>query len=394
MIEEVPLKIPEKIPSVELKATEIEKRVKMTEKSDETPVEKTKDQKKAEKAARRAAAKANQPQSEKQQQQQQTQQQQQQQQPPQKKPQLTKAERRALQEKQRADKLAKEQQQQQQQKQQQSMMKPQRVPDDIQADRISVEKKLQKKLASAKIPARTKAQRKVMLFSHLHQYERELSIGRDFPTVNYSSIHPQILTLGLKYAEGSVSGSNARCVALMNALKAVIRDYETPENKDLARDLDGALKPYITFLKQCRPLSVSMGNAVRFVKAKLNALDASTPEQEAKNGLIEAVDNFIHENIVLAARQISFTASNKISDEGDVILTYGFSSLLRTVLITAKVRSTEVFGSNGSVGDGHFVPYSRKYVTLGIFNGKFQFGDCQNAFYSRKSGTSENLCTH
>ena len=58
---------------------------------------------------------------------------------------------------------------------------------------------------------------------------------------------------------------------------------------------------------------------------------------------------------------------------------------------------TEVFGSTGSVGDGHFVRYSRKSVTLGFFNAKFQFGDRQNVRYSRKSvisesGTSENLC--
>ena len=61
-------------------------------------------------------------------------------------------------------------------------------------------------------------------------------------------------------------------------------------------------------------------------------------------------------------------------------------------------RTTEVFGSTGSVGTGHFVRYSRKSVTLDIFNVNFQFGDCQNVRYSRKSvisesGTSENLCT-
>ena len=59
--------------------------------------------------------------------------------------------------------------------------------------------------------------------------------------------------------------------------------------------------------------------------------------------------------------------------------------------------NTEVFGSTGSVGDDHFVRYSRKSVTLNFFNAKFQFGDCQNVRYSRKSvisesGTSENLC--
>ena len=47
---------------------------------------------------------------------------------------------------------------------------------------------------------------------------------------------------------------------------------------------------------------------------------------------------------------------------------------------------------------GHFVSYSRKSVTLGFFNKKFQFGGWENVRYSRKfviseSGTSENLCT-
>ncbi len=62
--------------------------------------------------------------------------------------------------------------------------------------RASVEKKLQKKLASAKIPARTKAQRKVMLFGHLHQYERELSIGRQMPLVG-GTIHPAIVQVNM-----------------------------------------------------------------------------------------------------------------------------------------------------------------------------------------------------
>ena len=39
-------------------------------------------------------------------------------------------------------------------------------------------------------------------------------------------------------------------------------------------------------------------------------------------------------------------------------------------LIFAHHLRTEVFGSNGSVGDGRFVRYSRKSVTLGFFNGQ------------------------
>ena len=38
--------------------------------------------------------------------------------------------------------------------------------------------------------------------------------------------------------------------------------------KELHRDLDSTLKPLITFLRQCRTLSVSMGNAIRFLKGR------------------------------------------------------------------------------------------------------------------------------
>ena len=51
-------------------------------------------------------------------------------------------------------------------------------------------------------------------------------------------------------------------------------------------------------------------------------------------------------------------------------------------LINDVYCNTEVFGSNRSVGDGHFVRYSRKSVTLGFFNAKSQFGDYQNVSYS------------
>ncbi len=59
------------------------------------------------------------------------------------------------------------------------------------------------------------------------------------------SIHPAILKLGLQYAEGVICGSNARCIALLAAMKQVINDYVTPPQKELARDLDAKIKPYI-----------------------------------------------------------------------------------------------------------------------------------------------------
>ena len=36
-------------------------------------------------------------------------------------------------------------------------------------------------------------------------------------------VHPAVLRLGLAYADGSVTGGNARCVALLSTLRAVLQ---------------------------------------------------------------------------------------------------------------------------------------------------------------------------
>ena len=43
----------------------------------------------------------------------------------------------------------------------------------------------------------------------------------------------------------------------------------TPEGKVLSRDLTHQLNTAIQFLVECRPLSVSMGNAIKFVKLQV-----------------------------------------------------------------------------------------------------------------------------
>ena len=47
------------------------------------------------------------------------------------------------------------------------------------------------------------------------------------------------------------------------------------------------------------------------------------PEKEAKEILVESIDEYIHHNIDLAAEQIANFSCEKIRD-GDVLLTYGW----------------------------------------------------------------------
>jgi len=84
--------------------------------------------------------------------------------------------------------------------------------------------------------SRTKTQKRVELFSHLPQYERETSLSLQ---VGFSSneIHPAILRAGLHFAAGTITGSNARTVAMLTAFSRFIFDYRTPPEQVMSRDL-------------------------------------------------------------------------------------------------------------------------------------------------------------
>ena len=107
------------------------------------------------------------------------------------------------------------------------------------------------------------------MFAHLQQYKK-VSVSTLLTHKDAQSIHPAVLQLGLRYADGSISGANARCVAMMHTLCQFIADYTTPDGKSLSRDLTQQLNTIINFLVECRPLSVSMGNAIKFIKLKLS----------------------------------------------------------------------------------------------------------------------------
>ncbi len=75
------------------------------------------------------------------------------------------------------------------------------------------------------------------MFSHLQQY-KEVTVSSLLTNHKGThGIHPAVLQLGLRYADGTISGANARCVAFMQTLCLFIKDYSTPDGKSLSRDL-------------------------------------------------------------------------------------------------------------------------------------------------------------
>ncbi|MCJ1381226.1 hypothetical protein MMC17_004335 [Xylographa soralifera] len=179
-----------------------------------------------------------------------------------------------------------------------------------------------------------KDNKNVALFGHLYSQPRRTTIaaaGKD--------VHPAILALGLQMSNYVICGSNARCVATLLAFKRVIESYVTPPQNSLPRHLTSHLSPQIEYLVSCRPLSVSMGNAIRWLKLEINDVDPDTEESKAKADLCEGIDNFIRERITVADQVISNSAAEKIQD-GDVILTFAKSSIVQQTLVEAYRRGT------------------------------------------------------
>jgi translation initiation factor eIF-2B subunit delta len=183
---------------------------------------------------------------------------------------------------------------------------------------------------------RTRLQKEVALFSHLPQYERETSLSLHVGFLS-EEIHPSVLRLGLKFSEGVFQGSNSRCIAMLTAFEDFIRDYSLPENQTVNRDLPKKLQPQIRFLIDCRPSSITMGNAITFLKMKISDLPPEITESEAKELLVDSIRSYIQERIIFSDKIITKSAIARIVD-GDTILVYGRSHVVEMILLKAFAR--------------------------------------------------------
>lgn len=127
---------------------------------------------------------------------------------------------------------------------------------------------------------------------------------------------------------------------MLTAFKEFIKDYRTPPKKELNRDLGAKLKPLVRYLIDCRPLSLSMGSAIRFLKMEIAHIPPQWGEAEAKTYLIDKIDEYLHERILFADQVIADHAVSRI-DAGDVIMTYGSSHVVELALKKAKEQGKD-----------------------------------------------------
>ncbi|KFY39466.1 hypothetical protein V495_05926 [Pseudogymnoascus sp. VKM F-4514 (FW-929)] len=169
----------------------------------------------------------------------------------------------------------------------------------------------------------------VELFRHLYKPRAKTIAGA-------KDVHPAVLSLGQQMSNYVICGSNARLVATLRAFKRVINSYTTPPGTTLTRHMSThVLSPQIEYLTSCRPMSISMGTAIRWLKLKIAKVDPDEPDAEAKESLCADIDEYIRDRVTLADAVIAKSASNQCIKDGDVILTYAKSSVVQQALIQA-----------------------------------------------------------
>ncbi|XP_026731902.1 translation initiation factor eIF-2B subunit delta isoform X1 [Trichoplusia ni] len=225
-----------------------------------------------------------------------------------------------------------------------------------------VEKAVKPK-SSEKPKVKSQSSHRVNWFQHLYKEHDKESLKTI--AIN-SNLHPAIIKLGVQLASRVVSGSNARCVALLDALKKMVRDYTLPAKTEFARGLEAHLASSLDFLWAMRQPSASQTNAVKFFRYHLTQLPNNVDEFDAKKTLQEEIDRYIREQIDMAGEAISIAVRNKISN-GDNILTYGCSSLIERILLDAWSSGlqfrTVVAGSRAQPAAAHML---RRLVARGL----------------------------
>ena len=207
--------------------------------------------------------------------------------------------------------------------------------------------------------ARGAEDKMVSLFSHLprpksqssgihqqHYLSSLLSSSSSSNTQYPSHFHPAIPTLGHLYLTHSLIGGNARCRAMLQTFALLLRSYTPPStSRDFRHDIDHSLlKPAFQYwTTQCRPHSVSMGNAFSFLKLAVANLDRDTQWDVARDILLESMEAYVNERIEYAGKAISRHAGCKIQDIGDVILIFGKSEVINRLLLDAALVDKKIF---------------------------------------------------
>ena len=205
-------------------------------------------------------------------------------------------------------------------------------------------------------------------FSHLRPFdaggehktgEKTKRASVNFGAEKHDAEHPAVSRVARLYADGTVSGGRARCAALLHTLKKVVQSFEVPPDETYAHALTARVNAVVQHIQSARPMSVSMGNAVKSLKTHLARMSEERASDgrdggggggsdvagsvdhasdfESRRKTMAHLEYFQMEKIEKAGRSIAEHGANEIAD-GDVVATYGLSHHAFEILKEARRR--------------------------------------------------------
>ncbi|XP_017474565.1 PREDICTED: translation initiation factor eIF-2B subunit delta-like [Rhagoletis zephyria] len=182
------------------------------------------------------------------------------------------------------------------------------------------------------------------IFSHLPRRVLDLA------ELSTSSVPSIVIQVGYRINKDLIRGSTAKCIAMLMAFKTVVEAYKPIEKNDLKRDLQKILfTDCIRFLSKCRPLSISMHNAVKHLKLVFSRIPAESKDDHVKSFICNAIETFVEEEIICSWKAIVDRSLEKIHDE-DTILTLGCSTIVKHV-------SKVIFEAHSLLGNGYVMSH-------------------------------------
>ncbi|KAF6779519.1 hypothetical protein AHF37_01005 [Paragonimus kellicotti] len=187
-------------------------------------------------------------------------------------------------------------------------------------------------------PIRKQESNRVHLFKHLKEPDKRVDILMNLGLGRQSPIHPAFIALGVNSDEGRIWGANELCLHFISACEALIRAHHSCasaqnslDSSSFTRSLGPILQRHVDFLNRCRPLAVTIINTYQYLKQILHQLDSVDGWEECRNRLLAAIDEFRQNSIYLAGAEIAERASASIRP-GECVCTFGYSSVVARVL--------------------------------------------------------------
>ena len=174
-------------------------------------------------------------------------------------------------------------------------------------------------------------------FSHVSSTKkwssRELLEAIQGEAVN---IHPSLLEYALGTAQDIKVNEDEKCEIFLRMILDQIRDEPADERKSFKQLISNIINRTLNFIKPIRPNTLAVGNCIRILKKLISDMEPAESETQ-RSIMINTIVRFIDERITSPHSYIIRAISEKIFN-GDVVLTYGYSTMIAEALCNAYNR--------------------------------------------------------